>query len=166
MSLLVSLGPTSQRGGLWLSKRVVAGKGAPQIPPLRFHREWLLDRGVFLRSGWATGLLAKGVPQGLKPSALLSVTARLKSCPDTKHQSGDSAKTRDSSMLKPCPFLQDPCYGEGARVAGATLEGGEAGVADGVSAAGGAGAVARTSKAWRGKLKLPPVSSMTLTWQM
>src|SRR5713226_7175356 len=27
----------------------------------------------------------KDVPQGLKPSTLLSPTARLKSCPDTKH---------------------------------------------------------------------------------
>jgi hypothetical protein len=33
--------------------------------------------------------------QGLKPGFLLGPsTARLKSCPDTKHQSGDSAKTR------------------------------------------------------------------------
>jgi hypothetical protein len=37
---------------------------------------------------------------------------------------------------------------------------------DGVGTAGGGAAAARTSNAWRGKLKLPPVSSMTLTWQM
>src|SRR5580704_10368735 len=33
-------------------------------------------------------------PQGLKPNFLsVSFTARLKSCPDTKHQAGDSPKT-------------------------------------------------------------------------
>ena len=30
----------------------------------------------------------------------------------------------------------------------------------------GAAAAGRTSIAWRGKLKVPPVSSITLTWQM
>jgi hypothetical protein len=48
---------------------------------------------------------------------------------------------------------------EGARSEGVL------GAAGGVVAAGG-GAAARTSRAWRGKVKLPPVSSMTLTWQM
>jgi hypothetical protein len=31
-------------------------------------------------------LLQKDVPQGLKPNHFLSFTARLKSCPDTKHE--------------------------------------------------------------------------------
>ena len=98
-------------------------------------------------------------------------TARLKSCPDTKQNF--------QQPVKPCPLdaLSKPQqslrplsgrgrHGEGGRVFGTALEGGESGVADGLAAAGGAGVVARTSNAWRGKLKLPPVSSMTLTWQM
>jgi len=36
--------------------------------------------------------LSKSVPQGLKPGSLLSFTARLKSCPDTKHESSDYQK--------------------------------------------------------------------------
>ena len=56
--------------------------------------------------------------------------------------------------------------------AGAVPEGVGAGAVDGAGAAapGGTaddgGAAALTSRAWRGKLKLPPVSSITLTWQM
>src|SRR6202044_1986665 len=53
-------------------------------------------------------------------------------------------------------------YMDGAR---APAEGAGAGAVDGVGAAAGA-AAARTNNACRGKLKLPPVSSMTLTWQM
>jgi hypothetical protein len=44
-------------------------------------------------------------------------------------------------------------------------EGAGTGGVDGVGAGSGA-AASRTSSAWRGKLKLPPVSSITLTWQM
>jgi hypothetical protein len=51
--------------------------------------------------------------------------------------------------------------GEGAEAAPAPGEGFGAG-----GAVAGAGAAARTNIAWRGKLKVPPESSMTFTWQM
>ena len=44
--------------------------------------------------------MRKSVPQGLKPSRVGLVTARLKPCPDTKHQSGDSHKIRALSRFE------------------------------------------------------------------
>jgi hypothetical protein len=46
----------------------------------------------------------KAVPQGLKPSLATPGSARLKSCPDTKHQSRDPGKlvrSVDLSLLSP-----------------------------------------------------------------
>jgi hypothetical protein len=42
---------------------------------------------------------AKSVPQGLKPIVVSSFTARLKSCPDTKHESRDSEELARSVDL-------------------------------------------------------------------
>jgi hypothetical protein len=55
-----------------------------------------------------------GVPQGLKPDVFSPrFTARLKSCPDTKHQSRDSGKTgRFTHSLEPLRYLFPIVCGE------------------------------------------------------
>jgi hypothetical protein len=73
------------------------------IDVLRFHvqelriplgKDWWTRRRSFLT---ASPIWQNESEQGLKPNHSYTCAARLKPCPDTKHQGGDSRKPRVSS---------------------------------------------------------------------
>ena len=67
------------------------------LQPLQWHILHEMHRANVVQNPVRAGLvdlsLAEEKAQGLKPNFFPSFTARLKSCPDTKHQAGDSPKT-------------------------------------------------------------------------
>src|SRR5450631_384702 len=80
----------------FVTTRTSMGKGVVTVGPQRYA----LDRcASFLWEGRkiSTAWWQNESEQGLKPNHSYTCAARLKPCPDTKHQGGDSRKPRVSS---------------------------------------------------------------------